>query len=151
MALWLTLVASVSFASLVASYPALWRRSSDGKHLWQRPVRTEREDLRLGAAVLLVAAAVLAYLGSIAYNDSDRHSPAAAGPKARDIEPIWNQANDCAAFLVAVAFSQLPGHSLPVPTDAWSATTRVDIPMRRGPPRLLSPPGREDEFHGSTE
>ena len=74
----------VCFARGVVPRPMA--RSSDGKHLWQRPVRTEREDLRLGAGVLLVAAAVLAYLGSIAYSDSDRHPAAVTGPKARDID-----------------------------------------------------------------
>jgi len=107
MALWLTLGATCSFALLLAAYPVLWRKSPDGKHLWRRLVRTQREDLRLGAAILLFAAVPMAFLGAVAYDATDPRPAAATVRKISDSDPTWNQATACAAFLIAVALAAL--------------------------------------------
>jgi hypothetical protein len=107
MAPWLALAASCSLALLMASYPVLWRKSPEGKHLWRRSVRTQREDLRLGAASLLVAAVLLAFLGTVTYDGTDPPSAGATGQKITDSDPAWNHAAACAACLMAVAVAAL--------------------------------------------
>ena len=104
----LILAGVLAFAGLLGLSPELRRSSPDGQLLWRRPVRTQREDLRLGAAVLLMAATVSALIAAFAVSTPPRANPsdpaaAHSATSARDDDGGWNEESVAAVGLIAVA------------------------------------------------
>lgn len=107
MAFWLMIAGALGSGGVVASNPVLWRRSPDGLRLWRRHVRTQREDLRLGAALLLVAATAIALVGVFAFNSDSQ--PSSSGTTATeqvsavDNDANWDQGSLTSATLIILA------------------------------------------------
>jgi hypothetical protein len=107
MGFWLAVSGTCALVLLLASNPVLRRRSPDGRWLWRRAVRTQREDLRLGAAILLLAATVFALIGMFAAQDHDPASPtksaAVVARQSADDYDTLNRAVGAAACLITAA------------------------------------------------